>query len=759
MQPGIHHRSLRETVRKLKMSSNVQPTAGTNHRKSAIASLIVMLVSVMSVFAASSVLADTPATITPRAAITVETESAFGLPPAIDANVNPLPIGVGPFDLEMQEAKDLFGTVISVTVLPDGFGVLVINTRYGIVYVLTDEETQIKLPRNRDAEIVALVAGDLVAVSLEEEDGVLVADKVFLVPGKTQYRHVPGEIVSLIYGDQITIQPPGSVAEQLTFSVTGETKTNLMGRAEELSEGLFVVVSAVRDPLTGGISGNALEINVTRGGSPTSGAKSLTGPSLKSENTAEIRGVLALDDLGSWTINGIAVAIDPDTQIEGGLVLGRTVRVEGVLQEDGTILGLEIETEGEEDFVSDKTELEGVFHGIASSTGKWIISGNLVDVGPGTDTDGLPLVGQRVKVEAIRQDDGSLLAREVENKGGSADGEENSKEVKLEGTFLGIDPDGKWIVNGALVLIDPQTRLKGEPTVGERIRVNALFQPGGSLLAVKIDGKSRGNSNSENKAELRGTIDDILEDGTLVVGGLQVSLSPLTDLDFDPEIGESVKVEASLQPDGSLIAKEVEEEKVPETKELSEPIKSEIEGTIETVNPDGSLVVNGITVIIDVDAEIKGNLVNGSEVKLAGILQENGTLLAQKLKSRGRQAAARGSDREIDGLLEDILRTPDGNIIGVVVDELIISTESLTRFEGLLEVGAAVEVKGLEVNGQFIATKVEGEDSGLSRAEEARETGRAKAEERAERKREKEERKAAMEENRSGRGWAGPGQR
>ena len=55
------------------------------------------------------------------------------------------------FDLGISEAKDLFGTVVSVTVLLDGLGVLVINTKDGIVDVLTDAETQFTLPGNPDA--------------------------------------------------------------------------------------------------------------------------------------------------------------------------------------------------------------------------------------------------------------------------------------------------------------------------------------------------------------------------------------------------------------------------------------------------------------------------------------------------------------------------------------------------------------------------------------------------------------------------------
>ena len=121
-----------------------------------------------------------------------------------------------------------------------------------------------------------------------------------------------------------------------------------------------------------------------------------------------------------------------------------------------------------------------------------------------------------------------------------------------------------------------------------------------------------------------------MADGTLVVDGVPISISILTELDVDPQIGDSVTVDASLQPDGSLVASEVEEEEEPGMEELPEAREAEIVGTIETVNPDGSMVVNGITVFIDADAEIKGNLVEGAEVKLEGILQESGALLAAR---------------------------------------------------------------------------------------------------------------------------------
>ena len=59
-----------------------------------------------------------------------------------------------------------------------------------------------------------------------------------------------------------------------------------------------------------------------------------------------------------------------------------------------------------------KARINGVFEGV-DADGNWIISGTTVTVDQTTDTDGLPPEGQRVKVEAFFQDDGSLLAREI----------------------------------------------------------------------------------------------------------------------------------------------------------------------------------------------------------------------------------------------------------------------------------------------------------------------------------------------------------
>ena len=76
------------------------------------------------------------------------------------------------------------------------------------------------------------------------------------------------------------------------------------------------------------------------------------------------------------------------------------------------------------------TRIVGIFEGV-DSEGNWIISGTTVTVGPDADTDGLPSVGQAVKVKALFQPNGSLLAREVEINQGYTGGEDDSRQVRL----------------------------------------------------------------------------------------------------------------------------------------------------------------------------------------------------------------------------------------------------------------------------------------------------------------------------------------
>ena len=314
---------------------------------------------------------------------------------------------------EPPTEEDYFGTVVSV-----GNNLLVITAEGTTIEIPTTVDTTVRLPLKRDADLSDLFPGDRVAVSLEDVDGILVAEKVFVIPGKTRFRHLPGEVTALS-DTEITIQPPAEGAETITFTRTETTTLKLHKRVEELAVGSFVIVVAVRDPVTGELLLNAREIHVT-GRKP----KEPEEPPVATTtivNTAEIEGPFQgiSTTTGRWIVGGTEVLVDDNTKVEDAVSIGQIVEIEAEVLPDGSLRALRIEAQEEERRATSTTKLQGVFQGTDPvDPNVWLISGHRVIIVARTDTDGLPFIGQRVKVKARLLPNGDLEAREVENERG-----------------------------------------------------------------------------------------------------------------------------------------------------------------------------------------------------------------------------------------------------------------------------------------------------------------------------------------------------
>ena len=68
------------------------------------------------------------------------------------------------------------------------------------------------------------------------------------------------------------------------------------------------------------------------------------------------------------------IAVDADTEIEDAVAVGQLVEVEAEINPDGSLLAVEVEVEEEDQEVSGKTKMRGVFEGVDEETGAWIIS-------------------------------------------------------------------------------------------------------------------------------------------------------------------------------------------------------------------------------------------------------------------------------------------------------------------------------------------------------------------------------------------------
>ena len=593
---------------------------------------------------------------------------------------------------QSSDVRDFFGTIVSV-----GEGVIVVATDDGDVDVPIGAETDVRIPSEPDAGPDDLRVGDVVAVSLDESGE---AERIQLIPGKTRSRHIPGEVV-VLSEIQISILTLGASAATVTFDRDADTEVKFHQGTTELAVGDFVVIVALRDP-SGELGALALEINVTRRKARDSGPK----PEDAQANTAEIQGVFeGIDDDGNWIVDGRTILIDEDTEIADALKAGQTVEIEAVLLPDGSVLAREVEAEDEGAEVKARTVINGVFEGL-DADGNWIISGTAVRVDETTDTDGLPVEGQRVKVKAFLQDDGSLLAREIENKGGVHDEDEDEEhEVKLEGIFEGVDDDGNWIVNGIKIAVGPLTKLEGTPAVGQEVEVKALAQEDGTLLATKVEGEGDDPKRSRSETKIRGIIEEITDE-FVVIDGLTVALAALTELEGDLSVGSFAKVKAFLQADGLLIAREVDGKGPDADEDEDERNEVEIEGTIDAVNPDGSIVVNGVTVSISVLTEVKGTLAVGATVKVEGFMAEDGSVLAAEVKGEGRKATKSKNEVKIRGVVEAVVVDEDGNVTSITVNGIEVSIEVLSELKGTIDVGASVRVEGIFVDGELHASEV-----------------------------------------------------
>lgn len=601
---------------------------------------------------------------------------------------------------------DFFGTVSGFRTNTSDESVVMIITGEGLMEVVIRGETQIQLSLAASAAITDLSRGDVVAVAMVSQNGVLTADKIQVIPGKTQNRHVPGTVTSFD-GESMTIQPPGNRKEPITFTLSETVETVYHRGATEISEGSFVVVGAVMDPEGRQLA--ATEINVTAAGILNQSQSEPSGPPGNPQKSATLRGIFqgVNPNNGNLVVAGIEVPMGGDTAIQAGLVAGNPVKIEAEVLPDGTLLALEVApANGHGREVSELIRLNGVFDGIDQVTGQWIIGGTLVSVGERANTDGVPRLGQRVKAKALLQGDGSLLAREIENEFGRGRSSNDDNETELEGIFQGTDADGNWTIGGQRIAVDTITRLEGNPAVGRRVAVNAIINSVGPLLALKIRDETNGAKETEREAKIRGVVDQALADGSLVVDGIRVDINSLTELSINPIAGDFVEIKALLQENGMFLARSIEAGLAEGGLDTDDGNPVDIEGEIERVIPDGTLVVNGIQVAISVLSNVQGDLIAGSRVRLRGFLENDGSVLARSLNAKGRTASKSGTEAKLNGSIDRINRNDDGSILSLDVNGLTVAVGALTKTDLDLEAGGSVEITGILINGRFVAGMV-----------------------------------------------------
>ena len=600
---------------------------------------------------------------------------------------------------------DFFGSVLEVRRDFGGGGRLSVRTDRGRVDVDVTPDTEITVPNRQDPGLDDLEPGDQVAVSLKP--GGAGARRIHLVPSKTRNRHLAGRVIA-ISDSQIVIQPADRESDPVTMPLTDSVEIKLHRGVTELTEGSFIILSSM--VADGESIPTVSEINGVPGREAEEAAD---GPEEPQEfrNVAVVRGVFQgiNRDNANIIMSFTEVSLDVDTVMETGLSVGEALVVEALLRPDGSLLARRV---GEDEGIAQiaaRTTIRGVFQERDSIAGYWTISGTEVLVDRDAHIDALPRTGQRVKVIAILREDGDLHAREVENQP-ETENLEGEHTVWLEGIFREITGRGAWDIGGIPVEVNADTALSGRPSVGSRVSVTAAYSES-ALLATEVSAAPSETNEAIRSVSIQGVVEQEFRGIWLVVDGMRIVLSDLTKTLGNVAIGSTVIVKAEIQPDGSLIAREVAttdpDDQTGETR--ANPV--DIEGRIERVEANDRLLVNGIPVDISALTEIDAALQVGSPVQVRGLLQRDGTVLAREILGYGPGITA-GTEASIEGLATEVATETDGRVSGFSIGGIPVTVDRLTRLAVEPTIGIALAVQGIVISGEILAVTVESQPIG-----------------------------------------------
>jgi len=457
------------------------------------------------------------------------------------------------------------------------------------------------------------------------------------------------------------------------------------------------------------------------------------------DNYFEYKGIIETIGTDSLVVDGFTFFVDSNTIIKGDdhqmlsfsdLKVGDYVEVKAVEQQDGSYLARKIKLENSDNH----HDYEMEYYGVIDSVGSDFVNVNGVRFYvtdqteiKGKDHTYLSLSdlepGLYVKVEAVKQNDGTYWAKEIKVKSYYGDDDDNEMEFKGFIDSLGTD---YLIVNGMRFYTDNKTKVflddhrpgsLSDLNAGQFVEVKAFLQTDGTYLARKIDIE---NDYNYRKIHFTGIIDSVGSDFIMVFGytvyvnenteifGHKHTMLTIDDL----EKGQRVKVKGYFQTDGSILATSIK------VKPFFQDYV-EFYGTVDSVGTDWisvnqtTFLVDSNTVIFDRDKNpIALSDINvGDFVEIKAQRLGDGSWLAHRIKVEDEKIGRIEISAYIDSVGSNFLIV--GGLIFYVDDSTrILDYTGNPIMLSDLSVGQYVEVKAyMQTDGAYLAVRVKLEDS------------------------------------------------
>ncbi|WP_300427581.1 DUF5666 domain-containing protein [uncultured Thalassolituus sp.] len=423
-----------------------------------------------------------------------------------------------------------------------------------------------------------------------------------------------------------------------------------------------------------------------------------------SSSEAEARTVQGtVDGFGSVIVNGVHYVssgaefnIDDRAGVESDLRVGQVVTITG--SDDGA--------EGTATRIVYDVGVEGPASSVDVAAGTFVVLGQAIITDAMTVFEGVTLEtmmdGQGIEVSGYVDSNGQLHATYV-----AAD---DSGEAEVRGRIMALDEGAMTFeIRGQLVSYATVETLElddGALTNGLLVEVEGAMDSG-VLVASKIEQEDGHDfSSHDGLVKLYGYVTEVT-DTTITIGENEILITASTEIEHggtvDLTLNAFVKVEATVNEDGVLVATEIE---------FEAQVKVELEGPVTAVS-ENSVTVMGVTALVDTRTRIRderddinyfslANLSAGDYVELRLAEQADGSFRALRLERDDAEARIKitAPVSSVDTAASSI------TMLGITVDMSAIVSINLST----LVTGGYLEVKGTFNGSVVTAIEVEDDD-------------------------------------------------
>ena len=411
---------------------------------------------------------------------------------------------------------------------------------------------------------------------------------------------------------------------------------------------------------------------------------------------------------GHWSVSGVQFLVDRGTYAESLPQSGERVKVSAILRDDGSLYAREIQnlstiTDANGEHVVD---IEGVFREITSK-GEWDIGGIKIGVNADTELSGRPSLGHRVSLKGTYTE-GSLLATNVSSS--SSESLHPVRTVDVRGVIGDTDESVFLVVDGIEISLSDITKTLGEIMVGSTVKVKAEIDASGTLIAREVSEVIPDGQTGETRAtpvDIEGRIERLLDDGGLLVNGIPIQVSALTDINAALQVGAPVQVRGLLQRGGSVLAREI----FGYGPNITGGTEARIEGVVSSIvlginGRASSFVVDGIPVTVDRLSRLQAEPANGVAVVVQAIVID-GEILAVSVEPQPLGNVGVLPKVQMQGVIENMPTGPVPLPLDITINGVTVRISGDTRIIGSLTGGAVAKVTGRISDGIFLAQEIE----------------------------------------------------